>query len=98
MRGNPASNFAAGKYNEIELKEDLVLYRGGEAGKELGQWFTRRSPNSVAEVRIDSAVKSQWIDLETGVLTGKSPIDTVHTIKIPKGTKIYEARLVLKEI
>ena len=23
-------------------------------------------------------------------LTGKSPIDAVHTIKIPKGTKIYE--------
>jgi len=90
VRGNPASNFAGGKYNEIELQEDLILYRGGESGKELGQWFTRTPPDSAAQVRIDSAVKSQWIDPETGVLTGQSPIDTVHTIRIPKGTKVYE--------
>ena len=91
IRGNPASNFAGGKYNILTLKEDTIFYRGGDsAGSPLGQWFTRTPPNSVANVRIDSAVLYQWIDVKTGVLTGTSPVDTVYKIKIPKGTKIYE--------
>jgi filamentous hemagglutinin len=90
LPGTPAANFISGKYNGTVLTEDLVLYRGGEAGKPLGQWFTREAPESAAQVRIDSAVKSQWIDPKTGVLTGSSPIDVVYAIKIPKGTTIYE--------
>jgi RHS repeat-associated protein len=90
LRGNPASNFAGGRYNATILADDLVLYRGGEAGKPLGQWFTREPPKSVAQVRIDSAVKPQWIDPKTGVYTGSSPIDNVYTVTIPKGTTIYE--------
>lgn len=90
LQGNPAANFMSGKYNSSVLSEDLILYRAGEAGKPLGQWFTREAPQSVAQVRIDSAVKPQWIDGRTGVLTGSSSIDTVYQIKIPKGTTIYE--------
>ena len=90
LQGNPAANFINGKYNTSILSEDLISYRAGEAGKPLGQWFTREAPQSVAQVRIDSAVKPQWIDGRTGVLTGSSPIDTVYQIKIPKGTTIYE--------
>ena len=37
-----------------------------------------------------TAVKPQWIDPTTGVLTGNSIIDTVYAIRIPKGTTIYE--------
>ncbi len=90
MRGTPAANFAGGKYNATALQEDVILYRGGEAGKPLGQWFTREPPASVANVRIDSAVKPQWIDPQSGVLTGSSPIEAVHAIRIPAGTTIYE--------
>ncbi|MBX3667240.1 MAG: RHS repeat protein [Rhodocyclaceae bacterium] len=90
MPGNPAANFFGGRYNEVVLTEDLTLYRGGEAGAPLGQWFTREAPDSVAQIRIDSAVKSQWIDPKTGILTGSSPIDTVFEVKIPKGATIYE--------
>ena len=90
LPGSPASNFFGGKYNANVLKNDIVLYRGGEAGKPLGQWFTTEVPESLAKIRIDSAVKSQWIDPKTGYLTGSSTIDTVYAIKIPKGTTIYE--------
>jgi uncharacterized Zn-binding protein involved in type VI secretion len=90
VRNNPAANFAGGKYNATTLTDDVVLYRGGEAGKPLGQWFTREPPGSVANVRIDSAVKPQWIDPGTGALTGSSPINAVHAVRIPKGTVIYE--------
>lgn len=85
MRGNPVSNFLAGKYNMKILDEDTTLYRSGKKGgltilgeeqNALGQWFTREPAESVAKVQIDSAVKAQWIDPKTGVLTGTSPIES----------------------
>lgn len=99
IMGNPAANFLGGKYNVRILDEDLTLYRSGKKGgltipgqerNALGQWFTRRPADSVAKVRIDYAVKAQWIDPKTGVLTGTSPIESTYAIKIPKGTTIYE--------
>ena len=45
-------------------------------------------PTSVAKVRIDSAVKPQWLN-EYGGLTGKSTVNATYQIKIPKGTTIY---------
>lgn len=93
IRGTPAANFYAGRYNANTLDEDLILYRGGNGGggrNAYGQWFTREAPESVAKVRIDTAVKEQWIDPVTGELSGTSPINAVYGIKIPKGTTIYE--------
>ncbi|MDU6539897.1 RHS repeat-associated core domain-containing protein, partial [Mixta calida] len=92
INGNPAANFAGGKYNAHVLENDLVLYRAGKAGggkNALGQWFTRSPAESVAKVRVDLAVKPQWID-QNGTLTGTSPIESVYKITIPKGTTIYE--------
>ena len=89
--GNPASNFAGGKYTSVTLKEDVILYRGGDAsGNPLGQWFTSEPPSSVAQVRIDTAVKPQWIDPQTGQLTGTSKINAVYQVRIPAGTTIYQ--------
>jgi hypothetical protein len=62
LPGRPAANFAGGKYNTIELTEDLVLYRVGKSGggrNAFGQWFTRKPPTSAVQARIDSAVKPQ---------------------------------------
>ncbi|MCI6693927.1 MULTISPECIES: hypothetical protein [unclassified Clostridium] len=99
MRGNPALNFLSGKYNVKVLDEDIILYRSGKKGgltitgqeqNALGQWFTREPAESALKVRIDSAVKAQWIDPKTGVLTGTSPLESTYSIRIPKGTTIYE--------
>jgi filamentous hemagglutinin len=88
---NPAANFASGKYTAITLTEDVVLYRGGSsAGSPLGQWFTAEPPSSVAQVRIDSAVKPQWIDPVPGQLTGSSPVDTLYSVRVPAGSTIYQ--------
>ncbi len=87
--GQPASNFYAGKYNIEVLPEDRIYYRAGQDGKPLGQWFTSEPAESVAKVRIDTAVKEQWIDRITGEITGTSIIDTNYAIKIPKGTTVY---------
>lgn len=92
MNEGAASTFRSGMYNVIELESDTILYRSGKAGggkNALGQYFTRE-PGTLIEGRIDSAVKAQWIDPKTGVLTGTSPLETVYEIKIPKGTKVYE--------
>ena len=87
-----ASTYRSGMYNVTKLESDTILYRSGKAGggkNALGQYFTRE-PGTNIEGRIDSAVKAQWIDPKTGVLTGSSPLETVYGIKIPKGTTIYE--------
>ena len=49
----------------------------------------RPTKDSATKVRIDTAVKPQWIDLITGELTGTSIIDTNYAIKIPAGTTVY---------
>lgn len=87
--GQPASNFYGGKYNIEVLTEDRIYYRAGQDGKPLGQWFTSEPAESVTKVRIDTAVKEQWIDQVTGEITGTSIIDTNYAIKIPKGTTVY---------
>ncbi|MDQ0217381.1 transposase [Peribacillus cavernae] len=87
-----ASTFRSGMYNVKILESETILYRSGKAGggkNALGQYFTRE-PGTRIQGRLDSAVKAQWIDPKTGVLTGLSPLDTVYAIKIPKGTTIYE--------
>ncbi|MBC2104718.1 hypothetical protein [Listeria booriae] len=97
--GKPIQNFYGGRYNIRVLQEDTYLYRSGERGgltipgksnNALGQWFTTSPADSIAKVRIDSAVKPQWIKKGTNELEGISPIDVTYKIKIPKGTTIYE--------
>jgi len=88
--GTPAANFAGGRYDEVVLTQDVTLYRGGDSqGSPLGQWFSTEPPQSAAQVRIDTAVRPQWIDPQTGALTGTSPIDTVYAVNIPAGTTVY---------
>ena len=77
-------NFFGGRYNIEVLSQDTVLYRAGDISKgPYGRYFVSEPPVSVAQVRIDLAVKPQWIDIETGVLTGESTVNTVFAIKFP---------------
>lgn len=89
MPNNPASNFASGKYNMHTLTKDTTYYRAGEAGKPYGQWFTSKPANSAIQVRMDTAVKPQWINPSTGVLEGHSYVNTNYAINIPRGTTVY---------
>lgn len=89
MKNNPAQNYYGGRYNMEVLAEDRVYYRAGNSDNPLGQWFTTEPAESVAKVRIDTAVKPQWIDPVTGELTGESIVNTNYAIKIPKGTTVY---------
>ncbi|MEU1815238.1 hypothetical protein ABZ543_08575 [Streptomyces roseifaciens] len=86
----PALNFAGGRHNEVILTEPTAFYRAGVRGdgKELGEWFTREAPPSVAHVRIDRAVRPTWTE-PNGDHDGSSPIDTLYRIEFPAGTKIY---------
>ena len=89
MPNQPAKNFYGGRYNMEVLQEDRIMYRAGNAQNPYGRWFTSESPASVANVRIDTAVKTHWIDPKTGAYEASSYIDNVYAIKIPKGTTIY---------
>ena len=95
------NNFYGGRHNKRVLAEDKIYYRTGENGekKELGQYFVKTPPQSVIQVRMDTAVKPYWPDKKTNVFymneegitkVYKSPIEKVYAIKIPAGTTIYE--------
>ena len=85
----PIKNFYGGRYNVEVLQEDRIMYRAGNAENPYGRWFTSEPPASVANVRIDTAVKIQWIDPKTGVWESSPYIDYVYAIKVPKGTTVY---------
>lgn len=89
--GPPAIlGFFGGNYNIEVLRRPTVLYRGGRAGKPFGDWFSQTPPESVAHVRMNSAVKAQWINARTGGWLGSSPLDTRYGIEFPAGTKLYK--------
>ena len=54
------------------------MYRAGNPQNPYGRCFTSEPLASVFNVRIDTAVKPQWIDPITGELTGESVVDTVY--------------------
>ena len=89
MRGDPIKNFYGGKYNVTTLTKDTVFYRAGKAEEPYGRWFTSAPAESVAQVRIDLAVRPQWIEPATGVLEGTSIVNTNYAIKIPAGMTVY---------
>ena len=105
MPNQPAKNFYGGRYNMEVLQEDRIMYRAGNTQNPYGRWFTSEPPASVANVRIDTAVKTHWIDPKTGAYEASSYIDNVYAIKVTKGTvdgefkfwKSENAILILKD-
>lgn len=69
---------------------NTIYFRAGVDRKPLGQWFTTEPAESVIKVRTDLAVREQWVNPKTGVLEGTSVVNMNYTIKIPKGTIVYE--------
>ena len=78
-----AGTFSGGRYKEMVLQEDTILYRDGVSDKPYGQFFSTEAPQGVLQTRIDKAVLPKWPG------GGTSPIDTSFAIKIPAGTKVY---------
>jgi hypothetical protein len=76
-----AATFRGSTYTEKILQKDLILYRayGSKAG-ELGKYWTREKPRGAYQTAIDSAIDPKW----------GNTLDEVSTIRVPKGTKIYE--------
>jgi len=82
-----ANSFASGKYNVKILEEDTVFFRAGNSERPLGEYYTRDIPESVIKVRIESAVKPQWFDRETGRLTGRSELTDIYAMKVLQALK-----------
>lgn len=91
----PAQGFYGGKYDEMVLPEDTILYRVGNAEREWGEWFTDKPLQSEAQYRIDVAVKREWTDPATGTMQAGSARSQqqlelwCYSIRIPKGTTVY---------
>jgi hypothetical protein len=92
MRGNPAQQFAGGHYNVFVTTEKIIVYRGGPAGggdNAYGRWFSLEPSLSRAQIRIELAVKPEWLDPVTGERAGSSPIESLYALEVPAGTTIY---------
>jgi hypothetical protein len=72
--------FIGGRYKIYQLKEDVILYRGGSSGISLGEFFSFEAPISELQMRIDKAVRPIWPSGATSV------VNKGYVIKIPKGT------------
>lgn len=63
----PIENFAGGKYNIAILEEEMIFYRAGHSSKKtFGDWYSFHPSQSIPQVRIDKAIKPQWINPKTG--------------------------------
>jgi hypothetical protein len=92
MPGNPAEAFPGGHYNIEVDTESRVVYRGGAAGggaNAYGRWFSFEPSTSRAEIRIELAVKPDWLDPVTGELKSSSPIESLYALEVPPGTPMY---------
>jgi filamentous hemagglutinin len=92
MPGNPAEAFPGGHYNIEVDTESRVVYRGGAAGggaNAYGRWFSFEPSTSRAEIRIELAVKPDWLDPVTGELKSSSPIESLYALEAPPGTPMY---------
>jgi hypothetical protein len=90
LRNTPNKNFYGGYYNQKIATEDMFVYRAGDINIPEGKWFVLTPSESVAKVRIDLAVKEQWINPKSGKIKDFSYINTIYEYKIPKGTIYYE--------
>jgi hypothetical protein len=75
-----ANTFRGGAYTEIQLSDDLHIYRvyGGSAG-EIGHYWTTQQPQGPLQSVIDSALDQSWGNTAT----------EVSIALVPKGTSIY---------
>ncbi|NQZ05943.1 MAG: hypothetical protein HRT35_02170 [Algicola sp.] len=86
LADNLAGTFAGGRYTAHTLQYDTILYRAGTLNEPLGRFFSLKAPTSALQQRIDYAVLPVWPG------GGKSPLDTIFKIKIPKGTTVYKGQ------
>ncbi|WP_338862693.1 hemagglutinin repeat-containing protein [Mycetohabitans rhizoxinica] len=85
-----AGTFAGGRYSVGTVQaSDTVFFRAGDANNPGGSFFSFKMPQSVAQARIDNAVKPYWTDPSTGAITGVSPINSAISARFPVGTKYY---------
>lgn len=83
LNDNLAKTFSGRRYTTVTLEKDTFLYRAGTADKPLGQFFSSDLPQSAIQTKINKAIPPEW---PGGT---KAPIDTVFSVKIPAGTKVY---------
>ena len=92
MPGNPAEAFSGGHYKIEVDTESKVAYRGGAAGggaNAYGRWFSFEPSTSRAQIRIELAVKPDWLDPVTGELKSSSPTESLYALEVPPGTPMY---------
>ena len=76
---NMEISFKDAQFNVVELEEDVILYRGGQKHRTMGQFFARTPPAKRFDVRFNSAVLTEW-----------SSLDTVYEVRVPRNTILFD--------
>ncbi|MGR6919803.1 RHS repeat domain-containing protein [[Actinomadura] parvosata] len=82
-----AANFTGSRYTTRILTEDTVLYRAGNAVRELGEYYSVQRPVGVIQARIDKALPPVWDDGKECIVT------TGYAVKIPSGVRVFEGEV-----
>ncbi|WP_141246515.1 hypothetical protein [Actibacterium ureilyticum] len=80
-----AATFQDGKYSNVKLSADKIMYKYHGVDNRTGQkvtWLTDRKYSNETELRRDLAIKKEW-----GV-----KLTSVSAFKVPKGTWISEGK------
>lgn len=80
-----AATFQDGKYSNVKLSSDRIMYKYHGVDNRTGQkvtWLTDRKYSNETELRRDLAIKKEW-----GV-----KLTSVSAFKVPKGTWISEGK------
>ncbi|QBH29360.1 RHS repeat-associated core domain-containing protein [Vibrio vulnificus] len=85
-----AATFSGGRYAEIELADDLVVYRAWhpDQAKEFGAFWSLEKPAGSLQTRIDSALLPEWGKLKNNPVQRQQATQYTEAV-IPKGTKIF---------
>ncbi len=85
-----AATFSGGRYAEIELADDLVVYRAWhpDQAKEFGAFWSLEKPAGSLQTRIDSALLPEWGKLKNNPVHRQQATQYTKAV-IPKGTKIF---------
>lgn len=80
FRHDPSSTFRSSQYLVRRTQQPMTLYRVGNPGRPVGNYWTAVRPSGPGQSQIDSALRPDW----------GNTAQEVTEIRVPAGTTIYE--------
>jgi hypothetical protein len=85
-----AGTFSGGRYAELELSADQVVYRAWhpDQAREFGAFWSLEKPTGSLQTRIDSALLPEWGKLRGNPIQRQQATRYTEAV-LPQGTRVY---------